>query len=117
MPEVRAVTPGEEGFLVEDRAVTGLQVVGVDVGPGELRARPEARPVATPEVVVLGLVYRVVLAWHVVERKAPAHRLLIQRVRVSRRRVGSPVSSWLSAPMVCSTPASSSTSPSSVASR
>ena len=88
VPEVGAVTPGEEGFFVEDRAVAGLQGIGVDVSPGELRAGPEARPVVAPEVVILGLVYRVVLAWHVVEGKAPAHRLLVQRVRVSRRRVG-----------------------------
>src|SRR5215208_2142057 len=77
VPEVGAVTPGEEGFFVEDRAVAGPQGVGVDVGPGELLAGPETRLVAAPEVVILGLVYRVVLSGHVVERKAPAHRLLI----------------------------------------
>src|SRR5215210_9464246 len=75
---------------MEDRAVAGLQGIGVDVGPGELLTRPEARPVAAPEAVILGLVYRVVLAGHVVERKAPAKRLLIQGVRVSRQRVGLP---------------------------
>src|SRR5215204_2380372 len=90
VPEVGAVTPGEEGLFVEDRAVAGLQGIGVDVRPGELRARPEARPVAAPEVVIFGLVYSVVLVRYVVERKAPAHRLLIQRVRVSWHRVGLP---------------------------
>src|SRR5215210_7374972 len=74
VPEVGAITPGEEGFFVKDRAVAGLQVVGVDVGPGELWARPEPRPVAAPEVVVFGLLYCVVLVGRVVERKAPAHR-------------------------------------------
>jgi hypothetical protein len=88
VPEVGAVTPGEEGFFVEDRAVAGPQGVGVDVGPGELLAGPKASLVAAPEVVILGLVYGVVLAGHVVESKAPAHRLLIQGVGVSRQRVG-----------------------------
>src|SRR5215207_2367742 len=90
VPEVGAVTPCEEGFFVKDRALQGLQGIRVDVGPGELRARPEARLVAAPELVIVGLVYCVVLVRHVVERKAPAHRLLIQRVRLSRQRVELP---------------------------
>src|SRR5919107_3184438 len=90
VPEVGAVTSCEERFLVEDRALAGLQGIGVDVGPGELRAGPEARPVTAPEIVIFGFVYRVVLPRYVVERKAPTHRLLIQGVRVSRRRVGLP---------------------------
>src|SRR5215204_1203370 len=88
VPEVGAVTACEVWFLVEDRALAGLQGIGVDVGPGELRAWPEARPVLTPEIVIFGFFYRVVLARYVVESKAPAHRLLIQGVRVSQRRVG-----------------------------
>src|SRR5918995_556762 len=90
VPEVGAVTACEERFLVEDRAVAGMQSIGVDVGPGELRAWPEARAVIAPEIVIFGLVYRVVLARYVVERKAPAHCLLIQGVRFPRRRVGLP---------------------------
>src|SRR5829696_4648178 len=88
VPEVGAVTAREERYLVEDRALAGLQGIGVDARPGELRAGPEARPVTTPEIVIFGFIYRVILARYVVERKAPAHRLLIRGVRVSWRRVG-----------------------------
>src|SRR5215217_6446647 len=75
VPEIGAVTAREERFLVEDRALAGLQGIGVDVGPRELRTWPEARPVTAPEIVIFGLVYRVVLTRYVVERKTPAHRL------------------------------------------
>src|SRR5919112_2372941 len=62
VPEVGAVTAWEVRFLVKDRALAGLQGVGVNVSPGELRAGPEARPMTTPEIVIFGFVYRVVLA-------------------------------------------------------
>src|SRR5919112_5961276 len=66
VPEVGAITAREERVLVEDRALAGLQGIGGDVGPGELRAGPEARPVTAPEIVIFGFVYRVVLPRYVV---------------------------------------------------
>ena len=62
----------------------------IGVAPAKLLAGPEICLIAAPEVVVLRSLNRVIFIREVIEREAPANRLLIERIRRAGQRVRLP---------------------------